>query len=79
MGPGCDYADTIRPLAYIIWNNPELKKRFLGSKYAFDFDANSVRKPFPVWCTFLAQGEDKLTNLLRMALFINDIRGLPVV
>ncbi|KIM72801.1 hypothetical protein PILCRDRAFT_803310 [Piloderma croceum F 1598] len=79
MGPGCNYADTIRPLAYIVWNNPELKKLFLSSKYACDFDVNSIRKPFPVWCTFLAQGEDKLTNLLRMALFINDVRGLPVV
>lgn len=76
LGPRCPFMNTLRCLGYVILHDRSLKAAFLSSIYAKGLDlSRNLTTAFRHWMNQEVDGP--ITNLLRLALFIADLRGLP--
>jgi len=78
FGRDCAWKETLRPLAYGLWNTPLLREALLSSPFcqgAQIDDSGPLR--FSVWLTQDSERYPGLSNYLCLLLFIVQLRGMP--
>jgi hypothetical protein len=73
--------ETMRPLAYLVWNNDDLKRRFLASSFSAGLTDSPPSDLVLSYKEWLAYPEKDVThgvfNILRVVEFVISLRGLP--